>query len=114
MKDRKKILIVDDEQDVLRYLTAVLKNNDYMTYSADNARSGFHLLAEVRPDLVCLDIMMPRESGISLYAKMKRNKRFKNIPVLIRSGVVQEEEYDSTIFYLFMFDSTTCCYGCSR
>jgi len=94
MKNKKKILIVDDEQDVIQYLTAVLKNNDYMTYSADNASTGLDLLSEISPDLVCLDIMMPKESGISLYAKMKKNKRFSEIPVLIISGVVQEEEYD--------------------
>lgn len=94
MTIQKKILIIDDEQDVITYLSAVLKSADYMTYSADSARAGFEKLREVEPDLVCLDIMMPKESGISFYARMKKDKRFEQIPVLVISGVIQEEEYD--------------------
>ncbi|MFZ5981758.1 MAG: response regulator [Candidatus Zixiibacteriota bacterium] len=89
-----KILIVDDEPDVLTYLQAVLENNGYETCSAESVEQGLKLLEGMTPDLVCLDIMMPRQLGLTLYARMKKDARWQNIPVLILSGVVQEEEFD--------------------
>ncbi|MCD6162994.1 MAG: response regulator [candidate division Zixibacteria bacterium] len=90
----KKVLIIDDEPDVAKYLTEILKDNGYTTYSADNADIGMEVLESIIPDLICLDIMMPMESGISMYVKIRKDERFKHIPVLIISGVVQENEYD--------------------
>ena len=90
----RKVLIIDDEPDVVKYLTEILKDNDYTTYSADVVELGMEILEKIKPDLVCLDIMMPKESGISMYVKIRKDERFKHIPVLIISGVVQENEFD--------------------
>ena len=90
----KKVLIIDDEPDVIKYLTEILKDNGYTTYSADVVELGMEILEKIKPDLVCLDIMMPKESGISMYVKIRKDERFKHIPVLIISGVVQENEFD--------------------
>jgi len=89
----KKILIIEDEPDVSAYLTAVLKNNNFQAYSADNTKRGFEMIKELNPDLICLDIMMPKETGISLYMRMKEEKNIKNIPVIIISGALPEEEF---------------------
>lgn len=89
-----KILIVDDEPDVVTYLQAVLENHDYETCSAESVEQGLQVLEGTTPDLVCLDIMMPQQLGLTLYARMKKDARLKNVPVLILSGVVQEEEFD--------------------
>lgn len=91
---RKKILIIDDEHDVMTYLVAVLDSNNYDPYSADSVESGFLMLEEVKPDLICLDIMMPKESGISMYIRLKNDPTYKDIPVIIISGVKQENEFD--------------------
>ncbi len=90
----KRIVIVDDEQDILTYLSVVLKGHAYLAYPADSAQAGLKLVSEVNPHLICLDIMMPKESGISLYTKIRKDSRFQHVPVLILSGVVREEEYD--------------------
>ncbi len=90
----KIILIIDDEPDVVSYLSAILHSKGYEPFSASNADNGFELLKEIKPDLVCLDIMMPRESGISLYKKMHKDDECKDIPVLFISGVVQNGEFD--------------------
>jgi len=89
-----KILIVDDEPDVVTYLKAVLENHGFTTCSAESVEQGLKLLEDMTPDLVCLDIMMPRQLGLTLYAQMKKDERLKDIPVLILSGVVQEAEFD--------------------
>ena len=91
---KKKILIVDDERDVVVYLTEVLESSHFDLYSADNAETGLKMVKKVHPDLICLDIMMPGESGLSMYTKLRRIEEFKNIPVIIISGVEQAGEFD--------------------
>lgn len=97
----KVILIVDDEADVIAYLSAVLDNYDCRIYSADNAEDGFEIAMELKPDLICLDIMMPKESGMSLYTKLRNTEQLRQIPVIIISGVEQAHEFD---FFKFVED----------
>jgi two-component system cell cycle response regulator DivK len=89
-----KILIVDDEPDVVTYLTAVLENAGYTAYSAANADDGFEMLKVVEPDLICLDVMMPHKLGLTMYLKMKKEVKFQDLPVLIISGVTSEAEFE--------------------
>jgi two-component system, OmpR family, phosphate regulon response regulator PhoB len=99
----KKILLVDDEPDIRSYLCSVLEENNFRAYTADNVQSGLQLLEESEPDLVCLDIMMPKRSGISMYAAMKENEKFRRIPVIIISGIIEEGKFD---FRKFLSDES--------
>lgn len=90
----KKILIIDDEPDVAAYLTAVLESNGYRSYSAADIKTAMDLIQKVRPDLICLDIVMPEETGISLYIKLQQEKEFKDIPVIIISGIIDSEKFN--------------------
>jgi len=90
----KIVLIIDDEPDVVTYLSAILQNNDYTPYSADNVKSGLEWLEKIVPNLICLDIMMPKETGITMYKKIREDRRFKSIPVLIVSGIIQDGNFD--------------------
>lgn len=90
----KTVLIVDDEQDVVDYLSAVLDSCGYESIEASNADEGFIAATERKPDLICLDVMMPEESGISLYIRLKESGELKHIPVLIISGMESEQEFD--------------------
>lgn len=89
-----KILIVDDEKDVVTYLSAVLENEGYTVYSAENADEGFDMYKIIEPDLLCLDIMMPQELGLTLYQRIKKIPEFASTPVMIISGVVSEKEFE--------------------
>jgi len=80
--DRKKILIVDDEIDIIIYLDTLLKDNGYEVLKARSAGEAREIMEQVRPDLVCLDIMMPKRSGIALYREFKTDDRFKDIPAI--------------------------------
>jgi DNA-binding response OmpR family regulator len=62
--------------------------------TADNADDGLELIDSGRPDLVCLDIMMPKKSGISLYTQMKSTEELRKTPVIIISGVIQSGQFD--------------------
>jgi CheY-like chemotaxis protein len=99
----KKILIIDDEPDVVAYLKVVLESNGYEFYSADNIKSAESLVKEIRPDLICLDIVMPKETGISFYIKLRLEKEFNKLPVIIISGIVEKEKFN---FYSYVKDES--------
>jgi len=90
----RTVLIVDDEPDVIAYLGAVLEAAGFAVHAADSTEQGLKLAEQVRPDLICLDIMMPKESGLSLYTKLRADQRLADIPVVIISGIQTEQEFD--------------------
>ena len=90
----KLVLIVDDEPDVRTYLTTVLKHHGYTVVTADAAPTGLAMVVQAKPDIICLDIMMPKESGISLYRQLREDSRFRSIPVVIISGVAPAQEFN--------------------
>lgn len=87
MRETKKILIVDDEQDVLTYFEAVFQDNGFDTVSAEDGIEGFELAKSEKPDLIILDITMPKQSGLKTYRQYKRQPALKNIPVIIVTAV---------------------------
>lgn len=83
----KKILVVDDEPDVREYLTTLLEDSGYEARSAYDGIAAMELIEQEAPDLILLDLMMPEETGTGLYRKLHHRKEFKNIPVIVISGV---------------------------
>ncbi|MBW1720481.1 MAG: response regulator [Deltaproteobacteria bacterium] len=86
----KRILIIDDDPDVILFLSTLLEDNGYRTLSAQNGREGLKLIESERPDLVLLDLMMPQKSGLSLLSEMKGRDELKEIPVIMVTGVAGE------------------------
>lgn len=86
----KKVLVVDDDPDVRLFSQAVLEENGYTPVMAKNGEEGEELIRKETPDLIILDVLMPRESGIRLYRNMKTNKKFKKIPIVILSGIAEK------------------------
>ena len=84
--DRKRILIIDDEPDIVMYLQTLLENHNYAVTSANDGQKGFELVRKELPDLVCLDIMMPRKTGVTLYQEIKTDPQLKHIPCIIISA----------------------------
>jgi len=83
---QKKILIIDDEPDIVVYLTTLLEDQDYTVVSAADGRQGLELIRKEKPDLVCLDIMMPHKTGVALYQAVKTDPELKEIPCIIISA----------------------------
>lgn len=90
MADKKKILIVDDEQDILTYLSTLLEDNGYTTALAKNGEEALKQTEAVSPDLITLDVSMPEKSGIRFYREVKADGRWKQIPVIIVTGVSED------------------------
>ncbi len=84
---QKKILIVDDEPDVLSYLEMLLQDCGYETLTARNGNEALEILREERPDLVTLDISMPEASGTRFYKEVKTDPELSSTPVFIVTAV---------------------------
>lgn len=88
----KKILIVDDEQDIVESLKFVLETADYTCYCAYNGEDGLRLAKEIIPDLIILDVMMPKINGYKISRLLKYDNKYKNIPILMVTARSQEED----------------------
>ena len=84
---RKKILVLDDEANVVTYLETLLRDNGYDTVSAANGLEGMEKVRSEKPDLITLDISMPEESGVRFYRDLKEDPDLAQIPVVIVTGV---------------------------
>jgi twitching motility two-component system response regulator PilH len=86
----KRVLVVDDDPDVRLFSQTVLEENGYLPVLATNGEEGEEAVKKERPDLIILDVLMPRESGIRLYRRLKTNKKFKDIPIIMLSGIAEK------------------------
>ncbi len=84
---RKKILVVDDEADVVTYLAAILRDHDYEALEAYDGEEAIRKVLRDKPDLVTLDITMPEMSGVRAYRILKEDAALKRIPVIIVTGI---------------------------
>jgi DNA-binding response OmpR family regulator len=86
----KKILVVDDEEDVVRYFKTLLEDNGYQALTARDGDEAMKQIRADRPDLVTLDISMPNRSGVRVYRDIKENAELRSIPVLVVTGIQHE------------------------
>ena len=86
----KKVLVVDDDPDVRLFNVTVVEENGFTPIEASNGEEGLKLLKEEQPDLVILDVLMPRQSGIRLFRDLKTDKSLKHIPVILLSGIAKK------------------------
>ena len=86
----KKVLIVDDDPDIRLFSSTVLEENGYIPIEATNGEEGMKIIKKEMPDLLILDMLMPRQSGIRLYRQMKTDKSLKHIPVIVLSGIAEK------------------------
>lgn len=88
--ERKLIMIVDDDKVMLRAMVNILKNT-YRTVVATSAMQAFQLLANQKPDLILLDLLMPICSGAQMFAMLKADENTKDIPVMFLTGAADSE-----------------------
>lgn len=83
----KNILLVDDDADIRTFVVTVIKENGFTPLIAKNGEEGIEKVKSGNPDLIILDVLMPKQSGIKMYRELKTNGSFKDIPVIILSGI---------------------------
>ncbi|MDL1963740.1 MAG: response regulator [Deltaproteobacteria bacterium] len=85
----KKVLIVDDDVDVRTFVSSVVEDIGYKPELAKDGEEGIGKVKKEKPDLVILDILMPKESGIKMYRALKTDSQFSDIPVIMHSGIAK-------------------------
>lgn len=89
MKD-KKILLVDDEQDILEILSYNLEKEGYKVFTANNGNEGIAKAKEIIPDLILLDVMMPEKDGIETCQEMRQIKELQKTLIVFLSARAEE------------------------
>jgi DNA-binding response OmpR family regulator len=89
---KKKILVVDDEQDMARVLKVRLKANGYDVVFASDSVQAFTIANEENPDLIILDIMIPGGGGFVVAERLKQSAATHRIPIIFLTGVSGGEE----------------------
>jgi len=88
MADKKKILIIEDDRAMVDSLTVLLKK-DYEMSSAKDGVEGMKKAAEINPDLIILDLLMPEKDGFAVSRELKDDKKLKKIPVIALSSFTE-------------------------
>ena len=89
-KDTKKILILDDEPDIITYFEILLNDHGYETVSAQDGAEGLAKARSEQPDLITLDISMPKKSGVRFYRELKADPELNRIPVVVVTAVTDD------------------------
>jgi two-component system alkaline phosphatase synthesis response regulator PhoP len=90
--DKPRVLIVDDEPHIVLSLEFLLQRSGYETISAADGEAGLALVHRQRPDLVLLDVMMPKRNGYEVCQAIKSDPGVQGIPVIMLTAKGQEVE----------------------
>jgi DNA-binding response OmpR family regulator len=88
----KKLLLIEDDVMLVNMYKAKFVNEGYEIESATDGKNGLALVPQVNPDLVILDLMLPRLSGIEVLEELKKDEKLKNIPVVVLTNLSEEQE----------------------
>jgi DNA-binding response OmpR family regulator len=83
----KRVLVVDDDLNTVKFLTVALQENGYEAIGAHDGEEGLRALQEAKPDLIVLDVMMPKRTGFTLFKRLKKDGAYKDIPVIMLTGI---------------------------
>ena len=89
---RKKILVVDDEKDLANIVKFRLEANNYEVIAAYDGNEGLEKARSVKPDLIILDLMLPKIDGYKVCGLLKKDSRFMRIPIIMFTSKAQEED----------------------
>ena len=87
----KKILIVDDEKDILEFLSYNLKKEGFSIYTASDGSEGLEKTKKIKPDLIIVDLMMPKMNGIEMCENIRDDKKLSNVIILFLTA--RSEDY---------------------
>lgn len=96
-QSKHKILIVEDDDFLRKMYTTGLGNHGFETASASDGEEALKAMDDSKPDLCLLDLVMPKVDGYEVLSEMKDDDDLKDIPVVVLSGLGQEEDINSAL-----------------
>lgn len=93
MKDKPYILIVDDDPDILDGILMILETQPYRLETARDGKKCMELIENEVPDLLILDLLMPKMDGWGVIREMRSNPRFASVPIMILSTVIEDASH---------------------
>jgi two-component system alkaline phosphatase synthesis response regulator PhoP len=90
----KKILLVDDEEDIRKVVAYQLKANGYEVIIAEDGEEGLEKARSEAPDLIILDLMLPKIEGHKVCGLLKNDARYKSIPIILFTARIQKEDVE--------------------
>lgn len=87
-----KILLIEDEADFARPVKMILEKNKFDVAIATNGEDGISAALTENPDLILLDVLLPKMNGFEVLEKLKSEEKTKNIPVVILSNLGKEDD----------------------
>ncbi len=91
MSAGKKVLFVDDDRDFLRSQSILFASKGFQVITAESGEEALKLLEKETPDIIFLDLMMEHyDSGFALSYQIRKDDRFKNVPLVMLSGVASQ------------------------
>lgn len=87
----KKILVVDDEPDVRDFLASCIEDAGFIVRTAVDGQDALEKIEAEIPDLVTLDMLMPRKTGIKVIRTLRENEKFKNLPIIVITAHARDE-----------------------
>ena len=88
----KKVLVVDDSKTELMFMTDLLQKNGFSVKTAENAEDAFRRLAEDKPDLILMDVVMPGQNGFQLTRAITRDPLYADVPIIMCTSKNQETD----------------------
>ena len=88
----KKVLVVDDSKTELMFLTDLLVKNGFTVRTAENAEDTFRRLAEEKPELIIMDVVMPGQNGFQLTRTIARDPLYSDVPIVMCTSKNQETD----------------------
>jgi len=94
----KKIMIIDDEEDMRIYLRTLFRKAGYETNEAENGDEGCEKVKADLPDLITLDLLMPKRTGVKCFHTLRQDPTTQQIPIVVLTGLPRHEELFSRDF----------------
>jgi len=86
----RKILVVDDETELLKAISILLKTSGYEVITAQDGQEGLEKAKSLSPDLIVLDVLMPKMDGYEVCRMLKFDEKYKSIPIIMLTAKVQD------------------------
>jgi two-component system response regulator VicR len=86
---KKRIVCIEDEAEMIELVRLILARRGFEVIGAMSGEAGLRAIADIQPDLVLLDLMMPEMSGWDVYQKMKADEHMRDIPVIVITAKAQ-------------------------